>query len=172
MIPHSPLRQIGASFILKKSKHNLSAWNVFSLYFSHELNHTNVRSVCLISVSQTKPYSTHPVWWHYNNTNAVAQSSTLNLYHQWTATGLQCCQADTKDYDSGEGVVINESTAMGISVATIEGQVSVGVAGEEDRTEVDFEGDGLHPTVHTDIPLRCNTHRYIKLKYEIFSKKI
>ena len=40
-------------------------------------------------------------------------------------------------------------------MATIEGKVSVGIAREEDGAEVDFEGHGLHPTVHTDIPLRC-----------------
>lgn len=39
-------------------------------------------------------------------------------------------------------------------MATVEGQVSVGVAGEENRTKVDLEGDCLHPTVHTNVPLR------------------
>lgn len=43
-------------------------------------------------------------------------------------------------------------------MATIEGQVSVSVAREENRAKVDFEGDGLHPTVHTDVPLRCRRH--------------
>lgn len=43
-------------------------------------------------------------------------------------------------------------------MTTVEGQVSVGVAGKEDGAEVDLEGDGLHPTVHTDIPLSCRTH--------------
>ena len=44
-------------------------------------------------------------------------------------------------------------------MATIEGQVGVSVARKEDGAEVDLEGDGLHPTVHTDIPLRCKTSK-------------
>lgn len=51
-------------------------------------------------------------------------------------------------------------------MATIEGQVGVGVAGEEDRAEVEFEGDGLHPTVHADIPLRCKTRIHTKTQVQ------
>lgn len=76
-------------------------------------------------------------------------------YHQSIATGLQCGQADTKDYNSGKGVVIDESTTVSISMATIECQICVSVARKKHWAEVDLEGDGLHPTVHTDIPLRC-----------------
>lgn len=47
-------------------------------------------------------------------------------------------------------------------MATIEGQVSVGVARKENRAEVDFEGDGLHPTVHADIPLSCKTQGHAR----------
>lgn len=42
-------------------------------------------------------------------------------------------------------------------MATIEGQVRIRVAREENRAEVDFEGDGLHPAVHADVPLRWRT---------------
>lgn len=79
-------------------------------------------------------------------------------YHQGIPTGLKSCQADTKDYHCGKSVVINETTAMGVPMATIEGHVGVCIARKEDRAEVDLEGDGLHPTVDTDIPLRCKTH--------------
>lgn len=42
-------------------------------------------------------------------------------------------------------------------MATVEGQVSVSIARKKDRAEIDLEGNGLHPTVDTDIPLSCNT---------------
>lgn len=42
---------------------------------------------------------------------------------------------------------------MGVAVASVEGQVGVGVSGEEDGAEVDLEGDGLHPAVDADVPL-------------------
>lgn len=34
----------------------------------------------------------------------------------------------------------------------VEGQICVGVAGEENRTEVDLQSDGLNPAVHADVP--------------------
>lgn len=43
-------------------------------------------------------------------------------------------------------------------MTTIESQVRVSVAGEKDRTEVDFEGDSLNSTVHTDISLCWKKH--------------
>lgn len=79
-------------------------------------------------------------------------------HHQGIATGLQRRQADAEDYDGGEGVVVDESPAVGISMATVEGQVGVGVAREEDGAEVDLEGDRLHAAVHADVPLRCKRH--------------
>jgi len=93
----------------------------------------------------------------YNLLNKNVHHSRFS-YHQRIATGLQRRQADTKDYHSWKCVIVDETTAVGISMATIEGHVSVCVARKEDRAEVDLEGDGLHPTVHTDIPLRCKTH--------------
>ncbi|TNN53184.1 hypothetical protein EYF80_036603 [Liparis tanakae] len=41
------------------------------------------------------------------------------------ATGLQRRQADTKDYHSWKGVIVNETTAVGISMATIKGHFSL-----------------------------------------------
>lgn len=38
-------------------------------------------------------------------------------------------------------------------MAAIQGQVSVGVAGKKHRAKINFQSDGLHPTVHTDVPL-------------------
>lgn len=34
----------------------------------------------------------------------------------------------------------------------VERQICVGVAGEENRTEVDLQGYGLNPAVHADVP--------------------
>lgn len=76
-------------------------------------------------------------------------------YHQGIATGFKGCQADAKDYNSGEGVVIDKPSAVGISMATIKGQISVSVAREENRTEIDLECDCLDPAVHTDVSLSC-----------------
>lgn len=38
-------------------------------------------------------------------------------------------------------------------MAPIQGQVSVNVAREKHRAEVNLQGDGLYSTVHTDVPL-------------------
>lgn len=56
-------------------------------------------------------------------------------------------------------------------MATIEGKVRVGVARKENRAEIDLEGDGLHPAVHADIPLRCNGHAYKQRKVGIDIKQ-
>lgn len=77
-------------------------------------------------------------------------------YHQGIATGLQTGQADAEDHDGGKGVVIDETAAVSVSMATVESQVGVSVAGKEDGAEVDLEGEGLHPAVHTDVSLGCN----------------
>lgn len=42
---------------------------------------------------------------------------------------------------------------MGITMAPIQGQVSVSVAREKHRAEVNLQSDGLYSTVHTDVPL-------------------
>ena len=75
------------------------------------------------------------------------------LYHQAVTAGLQSAETDAEQDRCGEGVVVDEATALGVSVATVQGQVCVGVAGEEHGAEVDLQGDGLNPTVHTDVPL-------------------
>lgn len=91
-------------------------------------------------------------------------SDGFSIYHQGIAAGLQRRQAYTKNYNSGEGVIVDESSAMSVSVASIEGQVSVGVSGEEDGAEVDLEGDGLHSAVDTDVPLSCKrAHKHLHL---------
>ena len=41
-------------------------------------------------------------------------------------------------------------------MATIEGQISVNIAREENGAKVDLEGDGLYSTVHTNVPFRCH----------------
>lgn len=80
------------------------------------------------------------------------------LYHQAVTTGFQGAQTDAEQDCCGEGVVINEASALGVSVATVQGQIGVGVAREKHRAEVDLQGDGLNSTVHTDVPLTCR-HR-------------
>lgn len=77
----------------------------------------------------------------------------LSIYHQRIAAGLQRRQADTENHNGRKGVVVDESSAMSVAVASIEGQVGVGVSREEDGAEVDLEGDGLHSAVDADVPL-------------------
>lgn len=48
---------------------------------------------------------------------------------------------------------------------TVESQVSIRVAGEQDGAEVDFECDGLNSTVHTDISLRWKKHTNKFIEY-------
>lgn len=77
----------------------------------------------------------------------------LSVYHQRIAAGLQRRQANTENHNGRKGVVVDESSAVSVAVASIEGQVGVGVSREEDRAEVDLEGDGLHAAVDADVPL-------------------
>lgn len=75
------------------------------------------------------------------------------LYHQAVSAGLQSAETDAEQDHCGEGVVVDEATALGITVVTVEGQICVGVAGVEHGAEVDLQGDGLNPAVHADVPL-------------------
>lgn len=60
------------------------------------------------------------------------------LYHQAAAAGLQSAETDGKQDRCGEGVVVDEAMALGVTVVTVQGQICVGVAGVEHRTEVDL----------------------------------
>lgn len=77
----------------------------------------------------------------------------LSIYHQRVAARLQRGQAYAENHNGRKGVVVDESSAVSVAVASIEGQVGVGVPGEEDGAEVDLEGDGLHSAVDADVPL-------------------
>lgn len=81
-------------------------------------------------------------------------------HHQSIAAGFQRRQADGKYHHSWKGVVVDEAAALGVSVPTVEGQVSVGVTRKEDGAEVDLKGDGLHATVNADVPLRWNQREH------------
>lgn len=75
------------------------------------------------------------------------------LYHQAVTAGLQSAEADAEQDRCGEGIVVDEAAALGVAVVTVQGQICVGVAGEEHGAEVDLQGDGLNSAVHTDVPL-------------------
>lgn len=75
------------------------------------------------------------------------------LYHQAVAAGLQRAETDAEQDRRGEGVVVDEASALCVTVAPVQGQVCVGVAREEHGAEVDLQGDGLNPAVHADVPL-------------------
>lgn len=75
-------------------------------------------------------------------------------YHQAAATGLQGAETDAEQHGCGESVVVDETPAVGLALATVQGQVCVGVAGKQHRTEVDLQGDGLNSAVHADVTLR------------------
>lgn len=75
-------------------------------------------------------------------------------HHQTVSTGLQCAEADAEQYYRGERVVIDEAPAVGIAMATVERKVCNCVAGEEHWAEVNLQGHGLNPAVHTDVALR------------------
>lgn len=77
-------------------------------------------------------------------------------HHQSIATGFQRGQADGKYHNSGKSVVVDEAAALGVSMPTVEGQVSVSVTRKEDGAKVDLKGDGLHAAVNADVPLRWN----------------
>lgn len=80
-------------------------------------------------------------------------------HHQAVAAGLQSAEADAEQDRGGEGVVVDEAAALGVAMATVEGQICVGVAGEKHGAEVDFQGDGLNPAVHADVPLSWGGRR-------------
>lgn len=42
---------------------------------------------------------------------------------------------------------------MGITMASVQCQVSVSIAGEKHWAEINLQSDGLYSTVHTDVPL-------------------
>lgn len=86
--------------------------------------------------------------------NSCEMDRSCSSYHQGIATGFQRGQADAKYHHSRKGVVVDEAAALRVPVASVEGQVGVGVARKEHRAEVDLQGDGLHPAVNADIPLR------------------
>lgn len=86
--------------------------------------------------------------------NSCEMDHLCSSYHQGIATGFQRGQADAKYHNSRESVVVDEAAALSVAVATVEGQVGVGVARKEDWAEVELKGDGLHPAVNADIPLR------------------
>ncbi|TNN59863.1 hypothetical protein EYF80_029912 [Liparis tanakae] len=53
--------------------------------------------------------------------------------------GLQSAEADAEQDRRGEGVVVDESTALSVTIATVQGQICVGIAGEEHGAEVDLQ---------------------------------
>lgn len=80
-------------------------------------------------------------------------ASSRESHHQGVAAGLQRAEADAEQDRRRESVVVQEAPAVNISVLAVQGQVSVCVAWVEHGAEVDFQRDGLNPTVHTDVPL-------------------
>ena len=75
------------------------------------------------------------------------------LYHQAVTAGLQSAEAYAEQDRRGEGVVVDEAAALGVAVVTVQGQIGLGVAGEEHGAEVDLQGDGLNAAVHADVTL-------------------
>lgn len=59
-------------------------------------------------------------------------------HHQRVPTGLQCAQADTEEHSCGEGVVVYEASAMGISMTAVQCQVGISVSRVQHRTEVNL----------------------------------
>ncbi len=82
-------------------------------------------------------------------------------YHKWVSTGLQRAETDAKQHDRRERVVVDEPSAVGITVTPIQRQVSVGVAREKHRAKINLQSYGLHSTIHADVPLSC----WERLKY-------
>lgn len=74
-------------------------------------------------------------------------------YHQAVTTGLQGAQADAEQDRGGKGVVVYETTTLGVAVVAVQGQIHLGVAGEQHRAVIDLQGDGLNPAVHSDVSL-------------------
>lgn len=76
-------------------------------------------------------------------------------YHKWVSTGLQRAETDAKQHDRRERVVVDEPSAVGITVPPIQRQVNVGVAREKHRAKINLQSYGLHSTIHADVPLSC-----------------
>lgn len=72
-------------------------------------------------------------------------------HHQSIPTGLQSAQTDAEEHGCGEGVVVYETSALDVSMSTIQGQVNISVSGVKHRAEVNLKRDGLNATVYTDI---------------------
>lgn len=80
-------------------------------------------------------------------------------HHQAVTAGLQGAETDAEQDRRGEGVVVDEASALGVSVVTVQGQVGVSVARKQYGAEVDLDGDGLNSAVHVDVPLTCRNRR-------------
>lgn len=106
--------------------------------------------ICYSSSTTTVSITPLPFPSHLSQQGTVIPVSS---YHQGVSTGLQRGQADAEDDDGGKSVVVDKSSTVSVSMATVEGQVRIGVSREENRTEVDLESDGLHATVHADVSL-------------------
>lgn len=74
-------------------------------------------------------------------------------HHQHVSTGFQCAEANAEQHCCGECVVVDEAAALSIAVMSVQGQVGISVTRVEHWTEIDLQCDGLHTTVHSDIPL-------------------
>lgn len=82
------------------------------------------------------------------------------VYHQAVSAGFQGAEADAEQDRCGECVVVDEAAALGVTMVTVQGQIRIGVAGEQNRAEVDLQGDGLHAAVHADVPLSFITRQW------------
>lgn len=49
-------------------------------------------------------------------------------HHQRVPTGLQSAQTDAEEHGCGEGVVVNETSALDVPMATIQHQVNISVS--------------------------------------------
>lgn len=76
-------------------------------------------------------------------------------YHQWVSASLQRAETDAEQHDRWERVVVDEPSAVGITVTPVQCQVSVGVAREKHRAKINLQRNGLHSTIHADVPLSC-----------------
>lgn len=90
------------------------------------------------SLTPSTPHSLHP---------------QFSPHHQVVTTGLQSAEADAEEERGGKGVVVYKAATLSFAVAAIQGQVCVNVAGEQHRTKVDLQRDGLDAAVHADVPL-------------------
>lgn len=115
------------------------AWDVPNLYQRHVP--IGIGPIgCAHLQRETPPPVTLPPPRSINNTRKVAYVLwyLCFLYHQAVATGLQSAEADAEQDRRGEGVVVHEATALGVTVVTVQSQVCVRVAREKHRAEVDL----------------------------------